>query len=100
MPLMKNQLLVSICLLALSGSVAAAVADVDTKSRGQLLYENHCTRCHSSVAHTRTPRRVNNLDELAVWVKKWADLSKLNWSQEELHDVTDYLNAEYYHLKK
>lgn len=97
---MKNQLLLCLCFLIAAGSVSAAASDAVAKSRGQLLFENHCTRCHTSVVHTRTPHRVNNLNDLSLWVKKWSDVSKLDWNEDEIRAVADYLNTKYYHLQK
>lgn len=70
------------------------------KSRGQLLYENHCTRCHESVVHVRNHRKAANLNELYQWTTKWAAAEKLAWSGDEIRDVVDYLNREFYQLNK
>jgi mono/diheme cytochrome c family protein len=96
----KNQLLLCLCLVSAVGSVLAAAANEPAKSRGQLLYENHCIRCHANSVHSRNPRRVHNLPDLYQWVDKWAKLQKLEWSQDEIRDVVDYLNHKYYKLKK
>ena len=69
------------------------------KSRGQLLYENHCTRCHESVVHIRKQRKATSLSELYKWAIKWSKAEKLYWSGDEVRDVVDYLNREYYKLK-
>lgn len=97
---MKYMILTSICLFALLSSTLAASAEEAAKSRGQLLYENHCDRCHESSVHSRNPSRVTNLDDIYHWVEKWAAEQKLNWNQDDIRDVVDYLNQEYYHLKK
>ena len=48
---------------SLSGfeAVSAAAFEAD---RGRLLYENHCTTCHTSVAHIRAGRKAPSLDEI------------------------------------
>jgi mono/diheme cytochrome c family protein len=97
---MKNQLLVCLYLLSVAGCVLAAAVDEPAKSRGQLLYENHCIRCHVNSVHDRNPRRVHNLPDLYQWVEKWAKLQKLEWSQDEVRDVVDYLNRAYYDMKE
>ncbi len=65
-------------------------------SRGQLLYENHCTRCHASTLHVQQARRAESLKALQGWVIRWSDEEKLNWSGEEIADVVEYLNRRYY----
>ena len=69
---------------------------VDTVSRGQLLYENHCTRCHASTLHVQQARRADSLKVLQGWVIRWSGEEKLNWGGEEITDVVDYLNRRYY----
>lgn len=69
-----------------------------TASRGELLYENHCQGCHASQLHIREDRRARSIDELRGWVTRWAEVQKLNWGDEEIGAVTDYLNRRYYRL--
>lgn len=65
-------------------------------SRGQMLYENHCTRCHASVLHVRENRRAVSLKVLEGWVRRWSGEEKLPWSEEEIVEIVDYLNQRYY----
>jgi hypothetical protein len=65
-------------------------------SRGQLLYENHCMSCHDSVVHIRTDRSTRSLPELRTRVLHWAEYLKLNWENEELGEVVEYLDSQYY----
>ncbi|MEK7840517.1 MAG: hypothetical protein AAB252_05030 [Pseudomonadota bacterium] len=69
-----------------------------TASRGKLLYENHCQGCHTSQLHIREQRRVRSIDELRGWVARWATTQQLRWGDEEIGDVTKYLNQRYYRL--
>lgn len=96
---MRNQLLLCLCFVLAAGGASAAAPDEATKSRGQLLYENHCTACHTSSVNSRNPRKAHNMSDLSLWVEKWAKVQNLTWSKDELSDVVDYLNQEYYHLK-
>ncbi len=70
-----------------------------TGSRGQLLYENHCQSCHTSVLHVRETRRARSLKDLEHWVRRWSDELKLPWSADEISDVVDYLNRRYYKIE-
>jgi hypothetical protein len=64
--------------------------------RGQLLYENHCMSCHESVIHIRTDKRTRSLPELRTRVLQWAEYLKLPWGSEDVEDVVNYLDSQYY----
>jgi len=81
--------------LALASS--ASLAEFD---RGQALYENHCMECHESWAHTRDGRHVASLDALRKRVVAWSIHTGLGWSKEEVDDITDYLNRQFYQLTR
>ncbi len=66
--------------------------------RGQALYENHCQFCHESWVHSRPKSKINSLSELQRRVSGWSIHTGLNWSREEILDVTDYLSRNFYHL--
>lgn len=70
-----------------------------TASRGQMLYENHCQRCHTSVVHVRETRRARTMKDLEDWVRRWSGELKPAWSADEINDVVDYLNRRYYKIK-
>ena len=68
-------------------------------SRGQLLYEDHCQACHTSVVHVRESHKVRTLKDLEYWVTHWSDELKLPWGADEVRDVVDYLNVRYYKIE-
>ena len=68
----------------------------DSTNRGQLLYEHHCTSCHTSVAHLREHRKAQNRVDITAWATKWAVYQKLSWSPDEISAVVDYLDATFY----
>jgi len=67
--------------------------------RGHLLYENHCTVCHTSVVHIRENRKSNSREEIRNWVQRWQKELGLQWSSGEVDDVVEYLDERYYKLK-
>ncbi len=67
--------------------------------RGRLLYENHCTVCHTSVVHVRERRRATSRDDIRMWILRWQTQLDLNWGNVEVDDVTEFLNARYYGFK-
>lgn len=76
----------------------SSAPQAEAVSRGRLLYENHCTRCHASVLHVRENRRADSLRVLEGWVRRWSGEEKLNWGDDEIVEVVDYLNRRYYQL--
>ena len=71
----------------------AGAADTE---RGKLLYENHCMSCHESVLHIRENRRARALGEVYWQTTRWAVTERLEWRYEEVRDVAQYLNNEFY----
>jgi cytochrome c5 len=67
-------------------------------NRGELLYENHCQGCHQSIVHIRSQRRVDSLESLQAWVRRWAEDRELGWDDEAIRAVVDYLNQRYYRI--
>ena len=65
-------------------------------SRGELLYENHCTVCHDSTVHIRENRKAKSITDLRGWAARWAGELKLNWSSDDIDDVAEYLAQRYY----
>jgi mono/diheme cytochrome c family protein len=64
-----------------------------SESRGELLYATHCNACHTSKIHWREKKLVTDWNSLKAQVRRWQASIGLDWSEEEITDVTDYLNA-------
>jgi len=69
-----------------------------TEPRGKLLYENHCTGCHDSTAHIRAHHKVKTINDINHWVTRWSKDLSLKWKADEIEDVVNYLNREFYKL--
>ena len=65
-------------------------------TRGQMLYENHCTSCHESMVYIRSKRKATNYKEVGNWVNKRAVWLNLGWTDIEKQEVLQYLNERYY----
>jgi len=86
-------------LVMASQTVAAQDGGPGAIDRGQALYENHCRFCHENWAHERVTRQVRTSEELRRRVAGWALHSGLDWSEEEVAAVTDYLDRRFYHFR-
>lgn len=52
--------------------------------------------CHESVVHIRSTKNTRSLQELRTRVMQWAEYLKLRWGREEVDDVVNYLDTQYY----
>lgn len=63
---------------------------------GSQLHDKHCTSCHDERVYTREDRRVTSLDALTKQVQRCELSLGLKWFDEDVDDVTNYLNTTYY----
>lgn len=86
-----------VALLVLSGHVAEAQAQpIRDATRGELLYSTHCLACHNTQVHWREKKLATDWASLQSEVRRWALLSKLEWSGYDIEVVTGYLNDLHY----
>lgn len=67
-----------------------------TASRGEMLFENHCLGCHDSLAYVKGDPRARSADEVEFWVRRRAAENHVDWTDEDIGDVTGYLLRHYY----
>lgn len=82
--------------LALAGMSTNAVAS----DRGELLYENHCQDCHDKSVHTRDELRATSPELLRAWVMSWSIHNGLFWGEDEIADISAYLDQTFYHFNE
>jgi len=87
-------ILVSLCLAGASHTLLAA----DLKN-GKQLQQKNCMSCHDNGMYTRDERRVKNLSALRTQVQRCETTLGLTWFDEEVDDVTAYLNKSFYKFK-
>lgn len=63
---------------------------------GELLHNQHCTSCHQADIYQRDDQLVKNLEHLRTQVRFCEVSNDLTWFDEEVDDVTEYLNLNYY----
>lgn len=83
-------------------AVVSLLTTLETRAdaeRGRLLYENHCTVCHTSVVHVREQRKATSRDDLQAWIRRWQQQLDLQWGDTDVNDVMEYLNDRYYGFK-
>ncbi len=83
-------------LLALPGHVLADKHQDPPMSRGEMLYRNHCIECHNQQIHWRDGRIATDMDSLQKEVWRWQDAIGMQWTKDEINDVSRYLNSSYY----
>ena len=83
----------TIMAIALALLAGQTVADVE---RGQQLHNESCVKCHDSAVYTREDRFIANRDALKTQVQRCNVNVGAQWFDEDVADVTDFLNTTYY----
>jgi len=87
-------------LLAAYGCVALAGTPLKSApSRGELLYNTHCVACHNEQVHWRAKKLVTDVNSLFAEVDRWQANDKLEWSRDDIAQVSGYLNRLHYHFR-
>lgn len=89
-------LLAALASLAAVAPVAALGAGMPDVERGRALYENHCIGCHGRSVHARPGKTPPTHDELRQIVVRWTRAEGLDWTDEEVADVSAYLERVVY----
>ncbi len=87
-------LLISLCLLGASNTLLAA----DIKN-GKQLQQKNCMSCHDDSMYSRDERRIKDLSGLRTQVQRCESTLGLTWFDDEVDDVTAYLNKSFYQFK-
>ena len=80
----------------LFGVHSASLAQTQAPSGGALLYQTYCVECHTTQIHWRERRLAHEWATLRHQVLRWQANIGLQWSDEEVDEVTRYLNARIY----
>ena len=88
---MKTNL--GICVITLALGLLASPLQAD---KGKELFEDKCTRCHSTELFTREDRSVKNLEVLKTRVKVCSIAAEAKWADDKINIVVDYLNKHFY----
>ncbi len=85
-------ILIGICLIVLP-LTAIHAEDI---SLGKELHQENCLECHKPELYERADRTVKTMKHLRSQVLFCAVNNDVEWFDEEIDDVTAYLNAFYY----
>ena len=69
------------------------------EDRGRMLYENHCVACHESTVHIREAHKVRTYADLEQYTRRFAKQAGVDWSDDEMFLVVEYLNRTRYKLE-
>lgn len=94
---MKKLLFASITTLSVIMSPSLFASNIEN---GKKLYEADCHGCHDSRIHTRPNRIIHTYSDLVNRVKFCDNAAKTGFTDAEMADVTDYLNATFYKFIK
>jgi hypothetical protein len=76
--------------------LAGAGARAQDLERGRMLHENHCRMCHDSIAYKRGDHVAKDLAQVKAQVTRWQTNTGLNWSTEDIDNVTAFVAKTYY----
>ena len=88
-----------VLILILTCSLVAAPTAM-AQSRGELLYTTHCISCHTTEMHWRDKRSASNWAGLKVQVRRWQGAASLAWSDDDVLEVSRYLNDSIYRFEQ
>ena len=74
----------------------ATMADAADIENGDELHFENCIGCHDSDVYTRDNRNVQSLPRLGAQVRFCRDSLGLTWFDDEVDDVIEFLNHNYY----
>jgi len=82
--------------LSLAVASCAGAQTAPDANRGELLYTTHCIACHSTQMHWRDKRLAVDWESLKAQVRRWQGNARLDWTEDDITDVTLYLNTSIY----
>ncbi len=69
-------------------------------THGKILHNKNCMGCHDNHQYTRPNRIIHTFEDLSARVKFCDAAANANFSSDDLTDVVEYLNADFYKFRK
>ena len=82
-----------IAIVLFAASSMSQAADV---KNGQALHDENCMKCHDTGVYTREDRKMSSAGGLRNQVQRCEQTLDLKWFEDDIDDVTGYLNQQYY----
>jgi|ERR1043166_452779 mono/diheme cytochrome c family protein len=76
-----------------------AGAEGPDAARGRVLYNQHCSACHTPGIHGRTTGLPITRAELRMLVDTFRRQAGLGWTREEIDDMVEHLNTMVYRFR-
>jgi hypothetical protein len=76
--------------------VSTTQASDSATAPGIKLHEENCLTCHKPELYTKPGRSVTSREKLSNQVRLCEQQLQLQWFDEEVENVADYLNREFY----
>ena len=92
-----NKICESVICLIIIPFLSTPVLAADLKN-GKSLHDENCLRCHNESKYTRKDRMIKNFQQLRERIKNCELMAELTWFDEEIDDVTAYLNNQFYYF--
>ena len=89
----SKKILIGLAGLLISGTSMAAGNIANGK---KLFTKSQCNQCHGTEVFTRADRKIADLASLEAQVRRCDSNLNTNWFDDEIIDVTAYLNKQYY----
>ncbi len=99
---MTTKTLIFLLFAALTFSLTSAWAGnrAPDAAHGKTLHAKNCVSCHDNSQYTRPNRIIHTFGDLRARVEFCDTASKANFSSDDLDDVVEYLNADFYKFGK
>lgn len=92
---------ISIVLLAGGLTTSAWAGDrAPDVPHGKVLHEKNCMKCHDNRQYTRPNRIIHTFEDLRARVEFCDTASNASFSFDDLDDVVEYLNVNFYKFQK
>ena len=92
--------------LTITAIALLSVSAQANEQRGKDLHDANCMSCHASLMggdanqiYSREDRRVNSIDGLKNQVTRCKTTVGVDWPNDQIDDVVEYLNHNFYHIK-
>jgi len=86
----------------LAGFISLSLLSIPVQAfdfeNGKALHNENCVRCHDESVYTRENKIVQNFQQLRARVVQCELMAELAWFDEEIDDVTAFLNDAFYHF--